>query len=81
VASQERTRAPVVLAIGDRVTVEDPVTGEGREVGRHERVGEWTLMAVLELGPTLWLAKATPRPWLEHGKRIAVRAARPAGVR
>ncbi len=29
-------------------------------------------MLILEQGETLWLAKATPRAWLEQGKKIAV---------
>jgi len=32
-------------------------------------------MLVFEMGDTLWLAKATPRPWLEQGKKIAVKNA------
>ncbi len=30
------------------------------------------LMLVMEEGPSLWLARATPRAWLAEGKRIAV---------
>jgi hypothetical protein len=30
-------------------------------------------MLVMELGDTLWLARATPRAWLEQGKKIAVK--------
>jgi hypothetical protein len=33
------------------------------------------LMLVMEEGDTLWLARATPRAWLEQGKRIAVSSA------
>jgi len=33
------------------------------------------MMLVMEQGDTLWLARATPRAWLEQGKRIAVRNA------
>ncbi len=33
------------------------------------------LMLVMEEGDALWLARATPRAWLEQGKRIAVRSA------
>lgn len=33
------------------------------------------MMLVMEEGNTLWLARATPRAWLEQGKRIAVRNA------
>ncbi|MGD0089596.1 MAG: hypothetical protein ABSE73_06710 [Planctomycetota bacterium] len=32
-------------------------------------------MLVLEIGEELWLARATPRAWLEQGKKIAVRNA------
>ena len=32
-------------------------------------------MLVMEDGETLWLARATPRVWLEQGKRIAVKSA------
>lgn len=32
-------------------------------------------MLVFEMGDTLWLAKATPRPWLEQGKKISVKNA------
>jgi len=30
-------------------------------------------MLVMEIGDTLWLARATPRAWLEQGKRISVK--------
>ena len=30
-------------------------------------------MLVMEIGDALWLARATPRAWLEQGKRIAVK--------
>ena len=30
-------------------------------------------MLVLEIGDTLWLARATPRAWLEQGKKISVK--------
>jgi hypothetical protein len=30
---------------------------------------------VMETGDSLWLARATPRAWLEQGKRISVRGA------
>jgi hypothetical protein len=33
------------------------------------------MMLVMEQGEALWLARATPRAWLEQGKRIAVRNA------
>jgi len=33
------------------------------------------MMLVMEEGNVLWLARATPRAWLEQGKRIAVRKA------
>jgi hypothetical protein len=32
-------------------------------------------MLVMEIGDVLWLCRATPRAWLEHGKRIAVKNA------
>ena len=32
-------------------------------------------LLVMEDGPSLWLARATPRAWLEQGKRIKVRNA------
>lgn len=32
-------------------------------------------MLVFEMGDTLWLAKATPRAWLEQGKKIGVKNA------
>jgi hypothetical protein len=32
-------------------------------------------MLVMEIGDALWLARATPRPWLEQGKKIAVKNA------
>jgi hypothetical protein len=32
-------------------------------------------MLVMEEGDALWLARATPRAWLEQGKRIVVRNA------
>jgi len=32
-------------------------------------------MLVLEIGDVLWLAKATPRVWLEQGKKIAIKNA------
>ena len=30
------------------------------------------MMLVMEDGPSLWLARATPRAWLQQGKRIGV---------
>jgi hypothetical protein len=30
-------------------------------------------MLVMEIGDSLWLARATPRAWLEQGKKISVR--------
>jgi hypothetical protein len=30
-------------------------------------------MLVMEIGDVLWLARATPRAWLEQGQRIAVK--------
>ena len=42
-------------------------------------------LLVMEEGRSLWLARATPRAWLEQGKRIAVEERpdllRPAGLR
>jgi hypothetical protein len=32
-------------------------------------------LLVMEEGPSLWIARGTPRPWLEAGKRIAVKNA------
>jgi hypothetical protein len=32
-------------------------------------------MLVMEIGDVLWLAKATPRVWLEQGKKIAIKNA------
>ncbi len=32
-------------------------------------------LLVMEEGPSLWIARATPRPWLEPGRRISVRNA------
>ena len=32
-------------------------------------------MLAMEIGDSLWLARGTPRAWLEQGKRIALRAA------
>jgi hypothetical protein len=32
-------------------------------------------MLVMEIGETLWLARATPRAWLDQGKKIAVKNA------
>jgi hypothetical protein len=32
-------------------------------------------MLVMEVGDTLWLARGTPRAWLQQGKKIAVRGA------
>ncbi len=32
-------------------------------------------LLVMEIGDSLWLARGTPRAWLEQGKRIALRAA------
>ena len=32
-------------------------------------------LLVMEEGPSLWIARGTPRPWLEAGKRISVRNA------
>jgi hypothetical protein len=32
-------------------------------------------MLIMEDGPKLWLARATPRAWLEHGRKIAVKHA------
>jgi hypothetical protein len=32
-------------------------------------------LLVMEEGPTLWIARGTPRPWLEAGKRISVKNA------
>ncbi len=32
-------------------------------------------LLVMELGPDLWLARATPRAWLEQGKKITVKNA------
>lgn len=42
---------PVILKIDDRVSVKDPDTGEVCQLARHERIGRWTLMAILELLP------------------------------
>src|SRR5208337_2365513 len=33
------------------------------------------MMLVMEDGDTLWLARATPRAWLEQGKKISVKNA------
>ena len=30
-------------------------------------------LLVMEEGPSLWIARGTPRPWLEAGKRISVK--------
>jgi hypothetical protein len=38
-------------------------------------VERFRMMLVMEEGDRLWLARATPRSWLAHGKRIAVRDA------
>jgi hypothetical protein len=32
-------------------------------------------LLVMEEGPSLWIARGTPRPWLEAGKRISVKNA------
>ncbi len=32
-------------------------------------------LLVMEEGPSLWIARGTPRPWLESGKRISVKNA------
>lgn len=32
-------------------------------------------LLVMEMGPDLWIARATPRAWLEQGKKIAVKHA------
>lgn len=47
----ESVLEPIILDIGDRVTVRDAATAEIRRLARHERVGPWTLMATLELRP------------------------------
>jgi hypothetical protein len=33
------------------------------------------MMLVMEEGDSLWLARATPRPWLEQGKKVSVKNA------
>ena len=38
-------------------------------------------LLVMEEGRSLWMARATPRAWLEQGKRIAVRMPRPTSAR
>jgi hypothetical protein len=42
---------PIILKVDDQVAVQDPASGEPRWLRRHERIGPWTLMATLELGP------------------------------
>ena len=42
------------------------------EAGFVER---FRLMLLMEDGPSLWLARATPRAWLEQGKKISVKNA------
>jgi hypothetical protein len=55
---------------------------EHTTTGPHDKVFEEAcflerlrMMLVQEDGDTLWLARATPRVWLENGKRIAVQNA------
>ncbi len=48
---EENCTKPAVLKVEDRVTVKDATSGEIRQLGRHERMEPWTLMAVLELRP------------------------------
>lgn len=33
------------------------------------------MMLIMEMGDVLWLARATPRVWLEQGKKIAIKDA------
>lgn len=42
---------PVVLQIGEQVVVRDPGTDQPFHLNLHDRVGHWTLMAVVELSP------------------------------
>ncbi len=55
---------------------------EHTTAGPHDKVFEdasflerLRMMLVQEVGDTLWLARATPRAWLENGKRISVQNA------
>jgi hypothetical protein len=41
--------------------------------GRAVFLSNFRNMLVMELGDALWLARATPRAWLEQGKRISVK--------
>jgi len=66
----------------------DILPGEGYEFREHTTAGPFDkvfeeacflerlrMMLVEEDGDTLWLARATPRAWLENGKKIAVQNA------
>ena len=54
---------------------------DGEELGRGYTAVEAAVqmrvrrMLVIEIDKTLWLAKATPRSWLEQGKKIAIKNA------
>lgn len=71
-----------------RQTPETPVGPAAYEFFEHP--GKWAVdktyeeavflarlrnLLVMEIGPTLWLARATPRAWLEQGKKISVKNA------
>ncbi|HET6428420.1 MAG TPA: hypothetical protein VFJ30_08425, partial [Phycisphaerae bacterium] len=38
-------------------------------------IERFRMMLLMEAGPELWLARATPRAWLEQGRKISVRNA------
>ncbi len=38
---------PVLVQVDDEVTVIDPVSKENRHLRQYDRIGRWTLMAIL----------------------------------
>jgi hypothetical protein len=70
---------PIFSHDGYRIGTVRERTGE--ELGRGYTAVEAAFqmrvrrMLVIEIDKTLWLAKATPRSWLEQGKKIAIKNA------
>jgi hypothetical protein len=53
---------------------EHTITAENdKSHGRAVFLSNFRNLLVMELGDTLWLARATPRAWLEQGKQITVK--------
>jgi hypothetical protein len=57
-----------------------PLAGAGDRAGKDLMYTGWFMenfrnLLVMEIDDTLWLAKATPRHWLEQGKKISIKNA------